>query len=52
VPQRYAQTNLLRRTILELIAAELIKMAPPQLSPSASMHGGSAFFQAPHAAAE
>lgn len=50
--QRYAQTNLLRRTILELIAAELIKMAPPQLSPSASMHGGSAFFQAQHAAAE
>ena len=38
--QRYAQTNLLRRTILELIAAELLKMAPQKLS-DASMQGGS-----------
>lgn len=38
--QRYAQTNLLRRTILELIAAELLKMAPQTLS-DASMRDGS-----------
>ena len=40
--QRFAQTNVLRRTILELMANELLKMAPPRLS-DPSMQGGSAF---------
>jgi serine/threonine protein kinase len=31
--QRFAQANVLRRTILELIANELLKTAPPHLSP-------------------
>lgn len=30
--QRFAQTNAIKRTILELIAAELVKMMPPALS--------------------
>jgi serine/threonine protein kinase/Ca2+-binding EF-hand superfamily protein len=38
--QRYAQTNILRRTILELIAGELLKMAPPRYS-DASVRSGS-----------
>jgi serine/threonine protein kinase/Ca2+-binding EF-hand superfamily protein len=37
--QRYAQTNVLRRTILELMAGELMKLAPPKLS-DPSMRGG------------
>jgi hypothetical protein len=41
--QRFAQTDALRRTILELIAEELLKAAPLRLSPpGGSMHGGSA----------
>ena len=36
--QRYGQKNILKRTILELLATELLKMAPPQLD--ASIHGG------------
>ena len=39
-PQRFAQSNALRRTILELIANELIKIAPPRL-PDGSLRGGS-----------
>jgi len=38
--QRYAQTNVFRRTILELMANELMKLAPPKL-PDPSMRGGS-----------
>lgn len=38
--QRYAQTNVLRRTILELMANELMKLAPPKLS-DPSLRGGS-----------
>lgn len=30
--QRFGQTNILRRTILELIANELLKLAPPRFS--------------------
>lgn len=30
--QRFAQTNLLKRTVFELIAAELLKIMPPHLS--------------------
>jgi hypothetical protein len=40
--QRFAQTDALRRTILELIAEELLKAAPLRLSPlGSSMHGSS-----------
>jgi calcium-dependent protein kinase len=38
--QRFAQTNILRRTILELMANELMKIAPPKLS-DPSTRGGS-----------
>jgi hypothetical protein len=42
--QRFAQANVLRRTILELIASELLKVAPPRLSSAeSSLHGASAF---------
>jgi serine/threonine protein kinase/Ca2+-binding EF-hand superfamily protein len=41
--QRYAQTNVLRRTILELMAGELMKLAPPKLS-DPSMRGGTGIF--------
>lgn len=34
--QRFAQTSVVKRTILELIAVELLKMMPPALS----VHGG------------
>ncbi|GAB4813439.1 hypothetical protein N2152v2_000485 [Parachlorella kessleri] len=39
--QRFAQTNALKRTILELIAQELVKMMPPSLS----MHGSQLYQQ-------
>lgn len=40
--QRYAQTNVLKRTIFELIAEELIKSMTDQLAhtPELSTHGG------------
>lgn len=38
--QRYAQKDLFKRTILELLAGELLKMAPPRLD--SSVHGGRA----------
>lgn len=40
--QRYAQTNVLKRTIFELIAEELIKSMTHQLAhtPEPSTHGG------------
>lgn len=40
--QRYAQTNVLKRTIFELIAEELIKTMTHQMShtPDPSAHGG------------
>lgn len=42
VLQRYAQTNILKRTIFELIAEELIKTMTDQLAhtPDPSTHGG------------
>jgi len=41
--QRFGQANPLRRTIFELIAAEILKMQPPSpsTSPDSSTHGGS-----------
>ena len=40
--QRFGQANPLRRTIFELIAAEILKMQPPSpsTSPDSSTHGG------------
>lgn len=37
--QRFGQVNLLKRSILELIAAELIKVNPPRL-PDPTVRGG------------
>lgn len=38
--QRYSHAPVLKRSILELIANELLELAPPQLDPS--VHGGTA----------
>ncbi|KFM26919.1 Calcium-dependent protein kinase 29 [Auxenochlorella protothecoides] len=39
--QRFSQAPMLKRSILELIAAELLEVAPPQLDPS--VHGMSSY---------
>ncbi|KAL6784975.1 hypothetical protein ACKKBG_A01905 [Auxenochlorella protothecoides x Auxenochlorella symbiontica] len=42
--QRFSQAPMLKRSILELIAAELLEVAPPQLDPS--VHGMSSYSRA------
>jgi len=40
VPQRYAQSSVLKRTLFELIAAELLAGMLDSSTPEASAHGG------------
>jgi len=40
VPQRYAQSSVLKRTLFELIAAELLAGMLDLSTPEASAHGG------------
>ena len=39
-PQRYAQSSVLKRTLFELIAAELLAGMLENTTPEASAHGG------------
>lgn len=46
--QRFAQTNLLKRTVFELIASELLKIVPPHLSDPSKSGGTEALESLEH----